>query len=130
MTPSVYGLTLPHWMLPVMVVGLAGFFLYEAIRGSSAVAHIFGKAGRKIRERATRARRMDARLERMEDQLECATAYLVDDAQYHFEADIIVNENYPHLTRLLPTRIPFTEFKRKWCEGWRPPSYDEASAGY
>jgi hypothetical protein len=127
MTPSIYGLLLPHWLLPVIVVGVIGFFLYWVVRGSEAVASKFGKLGQRIYDRAQRGRRMEVRLENIEDKLECAMAFLVDDACYHHEADIIIAENYPGLTRLLPSRMPFTDFARKWRDdGWRPTSYTEA----
>ncbi|WP_202376232.1 hypothetical protein [Mycobacterium intracellulare] len=104
------------------MAGVVGFFLYEAIKASENVARVFGKLGKAIRNRT-----MGKRLEKIEevllhtsDKLECATSYLVIDADYHHQADMIVAENHPSLFRLLPKRMPFTEFSRMWDEGWRP----------
>ena len=131
MLPSIGGVTLPHWTVPFIVVGVVGFFLYEAIRGSSAVARVFGKVGLRIRERATRAKRMEERLEHMQnvldstaDGLECATAYLVCvDTPYHHEADLIIAQAAPHVTKLLPQRVTYLDFSRRWREGYRPLPY-------
>ncbi|RAV17528.1 hypothetical protein DQP57_00445 [Mycobacterium colombiense] len=109
------------------MAGVLGLFLYELIKTSETVARIFGKAGRAVYDRVNAPRRTLRRVEHIEellsqtsDKLECATTYLVIDADYHHQEDIILAENCPGVFRLLPKRIPFTEFSRKWQEGWRP----------
>ncbi len=41
-------------------------------------------------------------------------------AEWHRESDLIIAEMAPGVTKLLSARIPYTEFVRKWKEGWRP----------
>jgi hypothetical protein len=108
---------------PIIIAGIAGYFLYHAIKASETLANLFGKLGRRIRDRATRGDRTLQKIEVIQEHLEVATAYLVDDADWHCTADIIIAENYPKLLTLLPARIPFTEFKRRWKMGWRPESW-------
>lgn len=118
----------PTWMWPIIMVGILGFFVYQAVKASETVALTFGKIGRSIHERAIAPRRTLKRVEHIEqlltqasDKLECATAYLVMDAEYHNDSDIIIAENCPGVFKLLPHRISFTEFSRRWNEeGWRP----------
>lgn len=118
------------WIWPLALIGMAGLFLYEGIRLSEAVAKIFGKFGLRIHERATRIKRVLAHsqhieelLENYSEKLECATAYLILDADWHRETDMMVRDRYPTL-RLAP-RTPYTTFAQKWREGWRPASYED-----
>lgn len=113
---------MPHWMWPLIIAGVIGFFLFEAIKASENVARVFGKLGKSIRGRTTarRLEKIEKVLLQTSDKLECATSYLVIDADYHHQADMVVAENCPTLFKLLPKRIPFTEFSRRWAEGWRP----------
>lgn len=129
--PDAFWSHIPSWVWPVVVAGLIGFFLYEGIRGSEAVAGTFGKVGRRIRDRASRPRRMEERLEHMQnvldstaDGLECATAYLVCvDIPYHHEADLVIAQAAPHITKLLPPRVTYLDFSKRWREGYRPLPY-------
>ena len=117
----------PHWVWSIIVVSVAVFFLYEAVKNSAAVAAVFGRLGKAIYDRAVapsrvldHVRDMERVLERTADRLECATAYLVLDAEYHHEADLIVAESFPALLKLLPSRVPYTDFQARWASGWRP----------
>lgn len=118
----------PNWMWPIVLAGILGFFVYEAIKASEQVARIFGGLGRRVHERAVAPRKTLDRVKHIEDmllstsdKLECATSYLVVDADYHNHADIIIAENCPRVFQLLPKRMPFSEFSRRWQEdGWRP----------
>jgi hypothetical protein len=128
--PDSFWSSIPVWLWqPIVVAGVLGFFLYEAARGSEKLAAILGPLGKKIHQRANRVRRAQLAIERIEsalelvtDTLECATAYLATvDTPWHHEAEIIIAEKAPGLIRLLPTRQPYSDFKRKWRdEGWRP----------
>lgn len=119
---------IPNWAWPIIIAGIVGFFAYQLIKASETVAHTFGTIGRHIHERAIAPRRTAKKVEHIEqillqtsDSLECATAYLVTDAEYHHASDIIIAENCPGVFNLLPKRISFTEFSRRWKEeGWRP----------
>jgi hypothetical protein len=115
----------PVWLWPVIIAGVAGFFVYEAIRASKTIAALFGGLGDRIHSRGKRLQRIEASLEQTNDKLDCAMEYLADDCAWHYETDIIIGENYPGLTKLLPYRIPFTQWKQKWAAGWRPDSYGE-----
>jgi hypothetical protein len=123
---------MPAWIWPIVVVGIAGFFIFHAIQTSEAVAKVFGKLGLRAHEKATRLRRILAHTERIEeilegtnDKLECATAYLVLDADWHRETNMILAENYPNMAKVLPARLPYTVFAKRWREGWRPGAGDE-----
>jgi hypothetical protein len=112
-------------MWPILMAGILGFFLYEAIKTSESVARLFGKIGKHIHEIAITPRRTLARIESIEqildrttDTLECATSYLVIDADYHHHADVILAER--GVTMLLPKRIPYSDFRQRWSDGWRP----------
>jgi hypothetical protein len=101
--------------------------LWHAIRGSEAVAAKFGKVGRGIHERHAAPRRVLSKVAHIEellnqtsDKLECATTYLVLDADYHHKSDIIIAERCPGVMTLLPKRMPYTEFSMLWSTGWRP----------
>lgn len=102
--------------------------VYEAVKASEAIARVFGRVGHAIHERAIAPRRTLRRvehieeiLERTSDKLECATSYLVIDAEYHHEADVLIAEHAPAMLRILPRRMSFVDFSRKWTEdGWRP----------
>lgn len=120
---------LPPWMWALVVLpGVLGFFLFEVIKASEAVARVFGRVGRAIHERAVAPRRTLKRVEHIEqilerttDKLECATSYLVIDAEYHHESDILIAEHAPAMLRILPRRMSFSEFAKRWTEdGWRP----------
>lgn len=127
---------LPAWIWPAIILpGIIAFFAYEVIKGSEKFASLFGRIGRRIHERATAQKktlltveRIEHALEQATDNLECATAYLVTvDAPWHLEANVIIAEEAPHVFSLLPPRIPFIDFKRKWREGFRPPAYLETA---
>lgn len=118
---------IPTWAWPIVIAGIVGFFLYQLVKASETVAITFGKIGKAIHDRAAAPRRVATRLghiedvlDRTSDQLDCAMSYLAIDAAYHYDADIILAEKYPGLIKLLPPRISYTEFCRKWSEGWRP----------
>ena len=110
----------PVWLWPIIIAGVAGFFVYEAIRASKTIAALFGGLGDRIHNRGKRLARIEDALERTNDKLDCALEYLISDQCWHFEADIIVAENYPGLTKLLPRRISWFDWKRRWESGWRP----------
>lgn len=126
--PDGFWAHIPSWLWPVIAAGIIGFFAWEAIRASESIAGVFGRAGKKIYERANRLNRMQSTIERIEetldktsDNLECATTYLVVvDTPWHHETEIILSEEAPHILRLLPARQPFIDFKKQWREGWRP----------
>ena len=118
---------IPSWMWPVILMGILGFFVYEAIRGSEKIASVFGHVGQRIYDRASAPRKALSHIEHIEDllnaasdKLECTTTYLVLDAEWHHQADLIIAESYPQILQRLPKRLPYTEFSRKWGEGWRP----------
>lgn len=117
----------PNWMWPIILTGILAFFLYEAIKTSENVARVFGKLGKHIRERAVapnrtldRVKNIEELLNQANDKMDCATAYLVTDADYHHDADIIIAEKCPKVFQHLPKRVPYTEFAERWAEGWRP----------
>lgn len=116
---------MPTWLWPVIAIGIVGFVVYQLIKASESVSRLFGSAGRHIRDRATVPKRTLKLVERLEDSLECAMTYLVDDAEWHDDADIIITESCPKVRNLLPARISFTEYRKRWREGWRPPAYQE-----
>jgi len=114
-------------MWPILMTGLLLFFVYEGIRGSEKIASIFGRFGRGVYERTNipsralkRIEHIEEMLERTSDKLECATTYLMIDAEWHQETNVIIAENCARVVGLLPQRIPFTEFSRRWDDGWRP----------
>lgn len=119
---------LPHWAYLIFVIGVLGLSVYQVITVSEKVAHHFGALGKRIYDRASVRRRLPKRLERIEvllmqasDKLECATAYLCLDAEYHNTADVIIAEHCPGVASLLPRRVSYSEFSRRWHEeGWRP----------
>ena len=115
---------MPGWLWPIIIAGITGFFLYQAIKASELVAHWFGTLGKHINDRANGPARVLAKVEALQESLDMTTAYLIIDAEYHQEADIVIAENCPGVLRLLPSRIPFTEFKHRWKNGWRPASWD------
>ena len=124
---NIDGIVLPHWAWAFVVAGTIGLAVYQVVKASEQVAHHFGVIGRRVYERASARRRLPKRLEHMEclltemsGRLECATAYLVVDANYHSEADVIIAENCPGVTKLLPRRVSYSEFVHRWNEGWRP----------
>jgi hypothetical protein len=125
---NVNGVVLPHWAWPIIVVGVVGLAIYQTIKASETVAHHFGVIGKRVFERASARRRLPKRLEHIEkllmqasDKLECATAYLCLDAEHHNTADVLIAEHCPGVTMLLPQRVSYTEFCRRWNdEGWRP----------
>lgn len=116
---------LPSWVWPIIAIGIVGVMLYQAIKASKSVADLFGGLGKSIHFKATVPKRTLKTVERLEDNLECAMTYLVDDAEWHDDADIIIAESCPKVRTLLPARIPFTEYRKRWREGWRPPVYQE-----
>lgn len=129
-TPDYFWAHVPSWAWPVIVVGIlacfAAFimtFIAQAMKASETVAKLFGGFGRRIYDQS--GRRVLERLDERADRLECAAAYIVDDTDWHTEADILLAEVCPGVTRLLPSRVPFTEFTKRWREGWRPPAYQE-----
>lgn len=118
---------IPAWAWPIIVAGILGFFLYQLVKASETVAITFGKIGKAIHDRASAPRRVASRLEHIEnvldrtsDKLDCAMSYLATDAAYHYDADIIVAEHCPDVIDLLPARISYTEFAKRWACGWRP----------
>jgi hypothetical protein len=118
---------LPGWMWPIILAGILGFFLNWAIKASETVAGHFGRFGRAIHHRANAPHRVAQRIEHIEevlertsDNLECASTYLVLDAEYHHQEDVIIAENCPNVIKLLPKRMPFSDFARLWKTGWRP----------
>ena len=119
---------MPTWIWPILAGGVIMVVIYEAVKASETIARVFGKIGKAIHERAVAPRRTEKRvehieeiLERTSDKLECATSYLVLDAEYHHEADVIIAEHAPAVLRILPKRMSFVDFSRKWMdEGWRP----------
>lgn len=117
---------MPTWLWPIIIVGVLAFFLFEAIKAYEAVAKHLGPLGRYIHNNALPKRldrkldRMERSLERTSDRLECAMAYLTKDAEWHQDADVIIAENCPDVAQLLPVRVPFTEFSRRWTAGDRP----------
>lgn len=159
MTPSptdIFWGHIPSWGWTLIIVpGILGFFLYQAIKASEGVATVFGTVGKHIHaksvERAARKvnrsnnitlpglellqaemsrvlRHMESlekELARATDGLECATTFLVDDTHWHHEVDVILAEAFTAGTVLLPHRIPFSEFQRRWRDGWRPPASQE-----
>lgn len=117
----------PAWMWPIILTGILGFFLFEAIKTSESVAGLFGRVGRYINNRGTGASRLLKRIDHIEhmlqqtdEKLEVAVTYLVIDADWHHTSDMLIAENNPTLFRLLPKRMPYTDFYRRWQEGWRP----------
>lgn len=122
----------PGWEWQIIIWGIAAFFavqvyhfIAQVIKGSEGVAKLFGRVGVRMHNNAGEDRRILKRLERSSDKLECATAYLVDDAEWHDEADDIIDEHCPRVMRLLPKRIPFEEYAHRWRDGWRPSAYEE-----
>lgn len=119
---------MPIWIWPIIAGGVLMVVVYEAVKASEAIARVFGRVGHAIHERAIAPRRTLSRvehieeiLERTSDKLECATSYLVIDAEYHHEADVLIAEHAPAMLRILPRRMSFVDFSRKWTEdGWRP----------
>jgi hypothetical protein len=145
----------PGWAWPLIVVGILAFFLVQAIKGYESVAKLFGSAGRILHERATQkamkrvergagvdvkllqeemsnvlgyVQRMESSLARTTDDQECAMAYLVSDASWHHNVDIILAEHFPHGSLELPHRVPFSMFSQRWREGWRPSTYFQEEA--
>lgn len=117
---------MPSWVWPIIAIGIVGFCLYQAIKASEVVARCFGRVGNHIRGKATLGKRTLNRIERIGDDLDCAITYLVDDADWHNDADVIIAERCPKVMNLLPARIPFTEYQRRWRAGWRPAAYEES----
>jgi hypothetical protein len=118
---------MPAWLWPIIVAGIVGFFLYEAIKASESLASVFGRLGKRINEKATapkkaleRVKNVEKLLDETVDKLDCATAYMVADTEYHHAADILIAENCPAVLKLLPLRITYSEFCRRWHDGWRP----------
>lgn len=118
---------IPTWVWPVIVAGVVGFFTYEALRASQSLGGVLRSLRRAFRRFAPTPRKVLAHIERIEamlaetmDRLDCATAYLIEDADYHHSADIIIAECYPGLTKLLPRRISYSDFVARWKKGWRP----------
>lgn len=122
---------LPGWSWPIIIAGVLCAFLYEAAKASETVARVLGKLGKLIHENSGK-RKMDKKLDRIEatldrtsDKLDCAMAYLAVDAEWHQDADIVIAEHCPRVMVLLPGRIPFTEFARRWKDGDKPVFYDD-----
>lgn len=129
--PDSFWSHVPQWMWPIIISGLVGFFIYQALKASESFANIFGKIGRRIYARATLDRRLELRLDQIQsvldttaDNLQCATAYLVVvDTPWHLEADVIIAHAAPHVTELLPPRVSYLDFSKRWRAGWRPEQY-------
>lgn len=150
-TPDAFWTHIPSWAWPIIVAGIIAFFLVQSIRAYDNVAKLFGTVGRFLHDRATEkamrrvkhagvdiqllqremlsvldyVKRMEANLLRATDELECAIAYLVSDAQWHHSVDVLLAEHFPDGTVELPGRVPFSTFSHRWKEGWRPLSYQE-----
>lgn len=125
--PESFWAHVPGWMWPLFMATALAFFIYQAVKASETVAQAFGRLGRHIHERAIAPRRTLKRIEHIEqlltqtsDKLDCATTYLVMDAEYHHESDILIAEKCPGIIRLMPPRVSYTEFSHRWKEGWRP----------
>src|SRR6516164_9560206 len=121
-TPDYFWAHFPNWVWPFLIAGVLGFFIVQAVHGlasaikaSEGVSKLFGGLGRRLYNHS--GRRVLERLDQTADRLECAAAYIVDDTEWHTEADVIMAEECLGLRRKLPTRIPFTEFQRRWREG-------------
>ena len=151
-TPDSFWTHIPSWAWPIIVVGILAFFLVQSVRAYENVAKLFGGFGQWLHDRATEKamrrvkhgagvdvrllqqemlnvleyiKRMEVNLTRATDDLECAIAYLVSDAQWHHSVDILLAEHFPDGSVELPNRIPFSIFSHRWREGWRPPQYQE-----
>lgn len=138
MTPSltdVFWDHFPNWAWPIIVVGILamviGFVVQAAsslIKAYEPIAKIFGRAGRSLYDNANKRKldRIEASItSRNWAALECAVAYLIDDNEWHYDAEIVISEHAPKVLRLLPHRIPFSEYKERWKAGWRPQFWHE-----
>ncbi len=141
---------IPSWGWPLIVAGIVGFFILQAIRASEGAAKVFGRLGEYIHHRAAERslalaghrsgvdvsllqeemervlalmERMEANLDKSTEDLECAIAYLVEDATWHHTVDVLFAERFP--SHRLPARIPFSVFSTRWRDGWRPASHQE-----
>lgn len=141
---------LPGWAWPIVITGIVAFFVVQAIKGYESVAKLFGNIGTRMHDRATEKaftraskgsgvdvkllkeemsnvleymKRMESSLSRSTDDLECAIAYLVSDAAWHYQVDILLAEHLPAGTVALPHRVPFSMFSQRWREGWRPSTF-------
>ena len=151
-TPDTFWTHVPGWAWPIIIAGILAFFLVQSIRAYDSFAKLFGTVGIWLHERATEramrrvkhgagvdvrllqkemlsvldyVKRMESNLSRATDDLECAIAYLVSDAQWHHSVDILLAEHFPDGSVELPNRMPFSLFSHRWKEGWRPLSYEE-----
>lgn len=143
--PDTFWSHVPSWAWPVIVAAVISFFVLQAIKASEGAAKAFGRVGEWIHRRAAERdlarashrsgvdvgmlqeemlrvlalmERMEANLDKSTDDLECAISYLVEDAQWHHQVDILFAEHFPH--DVLPARMPFSAFSSRWRGGWRP----------
>jgi hypothetical protein len=149
MPPDIFWQHIPGWEWPALTAGVVAYFVLQGVRAFEGFAKFFGNFGEKIHSRATEramrrvkrdgvdvtllqqemlrvlslVERMEDNLAKSTDDLECAIAYLVDDAQWHHQVDIIFAEKFPKVS--LPARIPFSLFSIRGREGWRPPGYQD-----
>lgn len=138
---------LPTWLvwvfLTLLVLGFVGARLVEAYPLAAKVIPFLGRYWRNrakrrdevIEERAKELaaeitenmkppdyeatmRHINHRLQLIEFSEEINQAYLIEDAKWHWAADIVIAETGSILR--FPPRISYSEFSRKYREGWRP----------
>lgn len=145
--PSDFWNHLPSWLiwivLGVMLLGFLGARLSEAYPWVAKLIPVLGGMWRrraqreeqKIEDRAKelaeeisggmkppdfdrRIVELEHRLQLLEFSEEVNQAYLIEDAKWHWSADITIAEA-ALAVKFLP-RVPYSEFARKYREGWRP----------
>ena len=126
---------MPGWSWPIIIAGLVGFFLFQAIQAFEGVSKIFGPVGRKIYDRKTRLsakraglqqweladlRRQVEFLSRAVDELrnrdEMNWAFTLSDTQWHRNYEFFCADK-----GVIPMpRVSYMEFRDKWLRERTP----------